>query len=224
MNSILNNNYQTGALSSLADADRERIENVSVTRTVVKNDYFYIPGAACKWVYFLREGRVKVTSYSDDGKEIIKEILYPGEMFGEEGMIGEKVHRDYAVALDDEVKVWAVKVIDAASLMQRNPKLAMQVTTKLCNRVRTMEGRLESLLFKNSRTRILEFLKRAAMKRPHRIGEEYLITPFLTHDDIAKVTDTSRQTVTQVLNEMKKENLIYFDRKRLLIRDIERLV
>ncbi len=224
MNNQLINHYETGALFSLPEAEQERIGNVSTLQSCVKNDHFFVPGAPHQFVYLIRSGRVKVASFSDDGKEIIKEILYPGEMFGEEALIGEAFHRDYAVALDDEVKVLEIKAADAVSLMSRNPRLAMHITAKLCQRVRSMEGRLEALLFKNSRTRILEFLKRTAMKDQRRVGAEFLIAPFLTHDDIAKVTDTSRQTVTQVLNELKKSNLIYFDRKRLLIRDLEKLV
>jgi len=50
-----------------------------------------------------------------------------------------------------------------------------------------------------------------------------LVPKFFTHQEIANLTDTSRQTVTTILNELRAENLIYFDRKRLLVRDVKKL-
>ena len=56
------------------------------------------------------------------------------------------------------------------------------------------------------------------------VGTETLIMNNLTHQDMAKLTATSRQTVTTVLNELREKNLIYFDRKRILIRNIDKLI
>jgi CRP/FNR family cyclic AMP-dependent transcriptional regulator len=47
---------------------------------------------------------------------------------------------------------------------------------------------------------------------------------YLTHKDIAALTGTSRQTVTTILNELKEKNIINFDRRRILVRDMDKLV
>ncbi len=60
-------------------------------------------------------------------------------------------------------------------------------------------------------------------KRGRQVGYEMLLKHSLTHQDIANITCTSRQTVTLVLNELRKENLIYFNRGRILVRDMETL-
>ena len=86
-----------------------------------------------------------------------------------------------------------------------------------------MEKRLESLVFKDSRTRIIEFLKGLADKKGQRVGYEMLVRKFLTHQEIANLTATSRQTVTTVLNELRNRKIITFNRRRLLIRDMEQL-
>jgi CRP/FNR family transcriptional regulator, cyclic AMP receptor protein len=86
-----------------------------------------------------------------------------------------------------------------------------------------MEQRLESLVFKDSRTRIIEFLKSLAAKRGQRVGYEMLVRKFLTHQEIANLTATSRQTVTTVLNELRNKNILIFNRRRLLIRDMDKL-
>ena len=85
------------------------------------------------------------------------------------------------------------------------------------------ESKLESLIFKDARTRIIEFIKDSVSKSGRRIGYEMLLKHSLTHQDIANITCTSRQTVTLVLNELRKSDLIYFNRGKILIRDMAKL-
>ena len=86
-----------------------------------------------------------------------------------------------------------------------------------------LERKLELLVFKDARTRIVEFLKDAAEWKGKKVGFETLIQTNLTHKDIASLTGTSRQTVTTILNQLKEKNLINFNRKQILIRDLENL-
>jgi CRP-like cAMP-binding protein len=86
-----------------------------------------------------------------------------------------------------------------------------------------MEQRLESLVFKDSRSRIIEFLIDLVEKRGERVGYEHVVRKFITHQEIANLTATSRQTVTTVLNELRDKELLTFNRKRLLVRDFEKL-
>ena len=87
------------------------------------------------------------------------------------------------------------------------------------SRVLEIESRLESLIFKDSRTRIINFLLELAEKKGERVGYEVVVRKFLTHQEIANLTATSRQTVTTVLNDLRGKEMIKFDRRRLLIRD-----
>ena len=82
----------------------------------------------------------------------------------------------------------------------------------------------ESLIFKDARARIIDFLKETAIKRGRQVGYEHFFKHSLTQQDIANITDTSRQTVTLVLNDLRKSNLIYFNRNSFLIRDMNKLV
>jgi CRP-like cAMP-binding protein len=82
---------------------------------------------------------------------------------------------------------------------------------------------MESLIFKDARTRIVDFIKDSVSDRGQRVGYEMLLRHSLTHQDIANITCTSRQTVTLVLNELRKLDLIYFNRGKILVRDLARL-
>lgn len=78
------------------------------------------------------------------------------------------------------------------------------------------------LTFKDSRSRIVDLLKEMATKYGQAVGHESL-KHALTHQDLADLTATSRQTVTTVLNDLKKKDLLYMERGKLLIRDLKRL-
>ena len=140
------------------------------------------------------------------------------------GIVGEEVRTDYAKAMNQEVQYFTLKVDDLRKLMRSNHRLCTKILTMMGTRLRRVENRLESLIFKDARTRIIDFLKESAEKRGRKIGiDEMLVKHSLTQQDIANITGTSRQTVTSVLNDLKKSNLIHFTRRSILIRDLRKL-
>ena len=125
---------------------------------------------------------------------------------------------------EDEVIVAREKVSDFKKLMDTNHQLCFNVINLVGEKLRKAESRIESLIFKDARARIIDFLKDSVEKRGRRVGFEMLVKNTLTQQDIANITGTSRQTVTSVLNNLRKSDLIYFNRKSILIRDMQKLV
>lgn len=187
-----------------------------------KGEYIYLPDESSDKLYFINEGSIKVGTYSEDGKEITKAILRKGEVFGELALVGEGQRRDFAVA-QEKTNTCVVTVEEMRTLMREHTGIGLFIMNLLGSRLLKMERRLESLVFKDSRTRIIEFLLEINEERGQRVGYEWVVRKFHTHQEIANLTATSRQTVTTVLNELRNDNLITFNRKRLLIRDKEAL-
>lgn len=194
-----------------------------IAQTYKKGDFIYHANEPAKQVYLLEKGKVKISSYSDSGKEIIKAILQPGEIFGELVILGAERRMNFATAIDPVVQVYAMDLSMLQGLMLKNADFSLRITKLISLRLKETERRLESLVFKDARARIVEYLKELANEYGKPIGDEILIQNFLTHKDIASLTATSRQTVTSILNDLRDQNLIYFDRKRLLIRDMDKL-
>ena len=187
-----------------------------------KGEYIYLPDEHADKIFFVTNGRVKIGTYSDAGKEITKSILNAGEVFGELSLIGERKRRDFAFAMED-TSTCILSVAEMNSLMRGYSGLNLFLMKILGSRVLEMEQRLESLVFKDSRTRVVEFLRDLADKKGQRVGYEMLVRKFMTHQEIANLTATSRQTVSTVLNELRNKNIITFNRRRLLIRDMDLL-
>jgi len=189
---------------------------------VSKNDYVYLPEDKSDYIYFIEEGRIKIGSTSEEGKEIIKAILSKGEVFGELALINDCNRRDYAVAIE-ETKLCCMAAENLKDLIKERGSISMFFMKVMGSKVLEMENRLQSLVFKDSRSRIVEYLASLVKRRGQRVGYEWVVRNFITHQEIANLTATSRQTVTTVLNELRASEIITFNRKRLLVRDLDKL-
>ena len=101
--------------------------------------------------------------------------------------------------------------------MHENAQLSLAVTKNIVEKLRNVERKLESLIFKDARERIIDFMREMATKYGKKNSVEVLVKHDLSHQDVADLTATSRQTVTTVLNDLKEKDLIYMERKRFLI-------
>ena len=188
-----------------------------------KDEMIYFKDQSSENIYMVSNCRVKIGTYAPDGKEIVKAILTKGEIFGELALAGEEKRQDFAQAMDNGTRVCAMTIRDLQGLMAEDKELSFKILKIVGFRLRKTERKIESLVFKDARTRIVEFLKEMAVEKGQKVGFETMIKNHLTHKDIASLTGTSRQTVTTVMNELREKNLINFDRRRILIRDMEKL-
>lgn len=187
-----------------------------------KNDYIYFPEDEANYIYMIVNGRVKIGHYLDNGQEVVSSILTTGEIFGELALAGEDKRKDFAQAMEETI-ICPLSLEELKALMKDNKELSFSLLKLVGLRLMKLERKLELLVYKDARTRVIEFLRDAASWKGKKVGFETMIPTRLTHKDIAALTGTSRQTVTTILNELKDKNLINFDRKKILIRDLEKL-
>lgn len=207
----------------LQDRQMERLLQLATYKKFSRNELVFMPCEPSDNVYILLEGSIKLGAISVEGREVIKHILYPTALFGEMGLVGEEMRHDFAIALERENAVLAIPTADFRRFVHTDYVLTIKIMNAIGSRLRTAEHKLESMVFKDARSRIIEFLKETASKRGRRVGLETLIRNHLTQQDIADLTGTSRQTVTTVLNELRSNNRIYFNRSKILIRDLATL-
>jgi CRP-like cAMP-binding protein len=188
-----------------------------------RDEYVYFPHDKADSIYMIAQGRVKIGHYLEDGREVISSILTTGEIFGELALAGEETRRHFAQVMDENTSICPLGIEELKQLMYGDRELSFKMLKLVGLRLMKLERKLELLVFKDARTRIIEFLKDAASWKGKKVGFETMIPTKLTHKDIAALTGTSRQTVTTILNELKEKNLINFDRKKILIRDLAQL-
>ena len=214
-----------GMLKALSKEEKEKLDSMAVMRNAPKKQVLYFPSDSSNSIYMLKTGKVKISRISADGKEIILTILGPGEIFGELGITGQQEREEIAEVTDDAI-ICVVDIKDLQNMMKDNSSFNTEILKFIGFRLKRVQSRLESLVFKNAEQRIRSLIRELGEDHGRAIaGDENQreVKLGLTHEDIAKLTATSRQTVTTQLNELEKAALIKYDRKRIYIKDMRQL-
>ncbi|MFC2083429.1 Crp/Fnr family transcriptional regulator [Bacteroidota bacterium] len=195
----------------------EQLNKITTMQEINKSQPIYFPQDPSNSIFFLKKGRVKLTRTSPEGKEMIVALINLCEVFGEMSIIDDGERTDYAFALDPCL-ICAISKQDFRKFIESNPGLNLKITKLIGFRLRKFSERIEDLVFKDATQRVVSFLFSLAEEQGKKIGEEILIKPFLTHQDIAELTACSRQTVNAILTDLREKSIINFDRKKLIIR------
>ena len=219
------NNFakQFPLLAALSQDEISRLAFRTEFYTATRDTAIYTQGMRSEHLYFLVEGTVKLCVCSDDGREMIKDIVTTPSIFGELCLGGE-VHRpEDALVLSRQARYYRIHVDQFRDIMYNNSALCMQVLQYVGDRLIHTQSRLESMMLKDAKTRVHDFLRDLVQKQGRKVGFEMLIKHTYTQQDIANITGTSRQTVTIVFNELKRDNSIIFNRNTILVRNMQQL-
>ena len=207
----------------LPDATMAAMDRMSSMSDVKAHQPIYFPDERSSAIFFLKQGHVKISRIHADGREVILEVIGPGEVFGELSLSdNEPPASEMAQALDD-VLICTVRKEDFEMLLAKNPQLNLQVTKRIGLRLRKFEERVTDLLFKDTRARLATFLVRYAEEFGRMKAGTVTVPMHLSHQEIALLTGAARQTITTTLNELRDEGLIDFTRKELVVNRMEKL-
>jgi len=162
-------------------------------------------------IFFLKKGSVKIVNTTND---TVKYIVKRGNIFGELALYNkEAASEEIAYALEDCV-ICYIESEQMEKLMEKHKSLKNGVLKVYGLRIQKLERRLHDLLYKDSSTRIKEFIVEYLNEFGEKNVEGKLVAKnLLSHKEIANLTNTSRQTVSNVLSMMRKEGLIDYDIK-----------
>lgn len=209
-------NHKTGKLI-MNRKDILILHNAGVVRRVPEKKIIHTTDSTIKYVYFLQKGLIKISNIGEDGEEVIKYFIKPGVVFGELNLLDiEEDRHEMAIAVENS-EVCFVPVETVKQLMAVNPAFRKSINQSIGHRIKKMEERMLSLMLKNVKDRILDFLKEFAVEFGHPVNGGYTAKLFITHEDIARITTTSRQSVTTSLVDFKKRGLIDYDTRKLSV-------
>jgi CRP-like cAMP-binding protein len=174
-------------------------------------------------IYLCKEGRVKITKVDPSGKETTLYIVEPGQIFGELALVDEDKRAHRAEALDSEVLICSFHRDKLEEFLARCPQLTRKVYKSMGERMRKIEQKLADMVFRGSEERIIQFLVDIGSENMKPGVDEAYIRPFFTHEELAYLTATSRQTVTSTLNDLKERDLLSYRYNKMYIKDFSRL-
>ena len=186
-------------------------------RSYQKGEIIYHENETAQFIYMVSSGKVRLVHYNDQGEEMVKAILTPGELFGEMALLGEEKRTDFALAVSDQTQICPVTVDNIRDLMRDHSGLSLTIHKYIGQRMQKLERRLTSLFFKDTRQRLVEFVYDLAKDQGTAVDEEITIKHFYTQKDIADLIGARRETVTHLFKELKAENLIEYKRSTIII-------
>jgi len=198
------------------------IESQCFSREFARGEMIYLPSDMGDSVLLLARGRVRIYHVTGEGKQAILDFMEPGELFGEVSVFNGSRRDEYAEATEKSFVVLLPQHV-IQQLMLENPRVSMTLTRMFGLRVRRIERRLKSLLFRTSRERLIHLLLELAEKYGRHAPDGILIGQKISHQDMASIIGATRETVTITLGELQTEGKLTIHKRQITLRNVENL-
>jgi CRP/FNR family transcriptional regulator len=205
-------------MSVLSSSELREMCIISNFKTAKKSEIIYFSHDESSRVYTIKRGTIKIVEIDKKGNEIVKDILQEGDLFGQFTLTDSNLD-EYAVAVSDYVTCCSFRMDDFEKVIERNPALALQYTKWVGLRLKRMENKYSNLVFKDVRARFIGFLKDWSSKEGVNDQNEVILKNYLTHQDIASLICSTRQTVTSLFNELKENGILDYSRTEITIKN-----
>jgi CRP-like cAMP-binding protein len=192
------------------------LRQASTVRCYHAGESVFGPSRDPQRVYVLEDGLVRIFRMTPTGAEFTLGYVRPGELFGEVSVLSDEPGETFAQAKVASQILIVPRAAFVAMLQAHNPVL-YSVTKKIARRVIDLQSRAEDLIFLGVRIRLARLLLRLAKEHGERHDEELAIGLPLTHEEIATLIGTSRQTVSLLLREMTAAGLVARRGRQLIL-------
>jgi len=202
-------------------------EEKEVTRyltngTFRKKESIFSEGDSSDWFYIVKKGKVKITKLSQEGKEIILEVISPMEFFGGIAVLRGFPYPANAVAMED-TEVLKISRKDLLSLLDRFPDLMYCMAMNIGDRIKGSHETLKSIALEKVEARIASLLLKLSDKAGEKVPEGVLINMKLTKQDIAEMVGTTVETSIRTMSKLTKAGIVSIKAGNILIRDPDKL-
>lgn len=203
--------------AELDDKELGDIAAVAKPRRYAKDDVIFHADESGDVFCLIREGKVKITMISPEGKEIILSMMGPGEFFGEMALLDDEPRSATVVATEplELVTIWRS---DFLQILAENFNLTRKVLAVLSRRLRSASNRIESLATMDVYGRLARFFLDLAKENGKVLDNGYVAVTRPTHQSIANMIGTSRETVSRLIHDLMKQGLLLSEGKTIYLR------
>jgi len=191
-------------------------------REVRRRQVIYLPGDPGQAVFFVNGGRVKISKVTRDGKELTLAYRGPGEVFGELVMIDGGPREEMAEAMENAL-ITELERGEFERLVQKEGMIGYRLAKTIAQRRREVENKIEQLIFKDVNAKLAELLLRLATEYGIEDSRGTLVSLKITHQEMANLIGSTRETVSLTLSQFKRRGLIQTDGRKVILADREGL-
>jgi CRP/FNR family transcriptional regulator, cyclic AMP receptor protein len=203
--------------AELDDRELASIAAVAKSRRYAKDDVIFHADESGDIFCLIKEGQVKVTMISPEGKEIILSLLGPGDFFGEMALLDNEP-RSATIIATEPLEIVTIWRSDFLHILSENFSITQKVLAELSRRLRDASNRIESLATMDVYGRLARFFLDAARDRGKVLDNGYVAVTRPTHQSIANMIGTSRETVSRLIHDLMKQNLLLSEGKTIYLR------
>src|SRR6185436_17364431 len=203
--------------ADLDDRELASIAAVAKTRRYAKDDVIFHADESGDVFCLIREGQVKVTMISPEGKEIILSLLGPGDFFGEMALLDDEP-RSATVVATEPLELMTIWRKDFLQLLAENFDITKKVLAEISQRLRSASSRIESLPTMDVYGRLARFFLDLAKENGKMLDNGYVAVTRPTHQSIANMIGTSRETVSRLIHDLMRQNLLLSEGKTIYLR------
>ncbi len=208
--------------STLTDTEIKEISPYFTPSSARKKDVIFSEGDPSEWLYIVTEGKVKITKLSQDGKEIILEVIRPADFFGGLAVIRGFPYPANAVAMED-TKLLKVSRSSLLRIVDRFPNLMYCMAQQVGDRMKESHETLKNIALERVEARIASLLLKLADKTGRKAEEGIIIDMKLTKQDIAEMVGTTVETSIRTISKLRKMGILADRDGRILIKNHEKL-
>lgn len=213
---------QCPVLTELTSVQIQSLESECFSREFARGETIYLPSDMGHSVMLLARGRVRIYHVTEEGKQAILGFVETGELFGELSAFSGSLRDEFAEATEKSLVVLMPRQT-VQQLMRDHPSVSMKLTSLFGLRLKRIERRLKSLLFRSSRDRLIHLLLELGERYGRRTPDGLLIAQKISHQDMASIIGATRETVTITLGELQDEGILSIDRRRVTLKDFDGL-
>ncbi|MRG28724.1 Crp/Fnr family transcriptional regulator [Laceyella tengchongensis] len=206
----------------LTEAELEKLWEIVGIRHCHKKEIIFREGATKTAIYIIQSGMVKTYKTDDQGHEQIVCLLRQGDMFPHTGFFNQLPYPATAETIDQTVLI-SIPVEPFEQVMLSNPTMAVKVMRVMGNKILDLQKQLHEYVGHDVQQRAVTFLLDLADKYGENRDGTILINIPLTHQDFASAIGTTRETVSRLLSQLRKQGLLRMGRNQFVIPDLDAL-
>ncbi len=202
--------------ATLSNSEFLALQSVFVVRRFSKNQVMFLEEETGTYMYIVLAGKIKISKTTPAGKETILAIHRPGDFFGEMALLDGKTSPATVAAMED-CRIATISKADFERHLMSNSKIVLQIIQVLCGRLRQVWAQVQSLSYSTADARICGALLQLSRKHGVADTRGIIIDLKITHQEIAGMVGTSRETVTRTLARLQAEGVLELDHRRIVV-------
>lgn len=202
--------------AEISDDDLEHLKEFCHIKRFPKGAVLFEEGEKGEELFIIVKGLLKISILNEDGREFTLIINRPYDCLGEIALLDGSPRSAGASAIED-LEVLSIHRDDFARYLSRYPKLKDSIIRLLCWRLRNLTNEVTDFAFLNVHYRLSKKILELAETFGVDEGEGIIINRKITHQELANMVGTSREMITKILNEMKKEKYLVMSQHKLMI-------